>query len=243
MFKNKTAWFSDSVKRDIPRFWVSEGGVISDWKTADYLFSDEASCPDTKRIHVSDEYVMDRATVFHSAYLSTCRLRRSTKSVPLGHYLLPPVSIQREVKAKIGRFIWEQDEMLGVTVSILICIALFLLISIGCKSSLTPHLLKTPHGNRSTGQMLNIRPDAKGSPSEKRKKRQENRMNTSPSTDESVCCEAQLYPVNNMVSGYVHIDQLKRFSGELHDFLPSHSGYSVSRSHSRRLPYQYKEGH
>ncbi|XP_017314004.1 telomere repeats-binding bouquet formation protein 2 isoform X1 [Ictalurus punctatus] len=216
MFKNKTAWFSDSVKRDIPRFWVSEGGVISDWKTADYLFSDEASCPDTKRIHVSDEYVMDRATVFHSAYLSTCRLRRSTKSVPLGHYLLPPVSIQREVKAKIGRFIWEQDEMLGVT---------------------------TPHGNRSTGQMLNIQPDAKGSQTEKRNKRQENRMNTSPSTDESVCCEAQLYPVNNMVSGYVHIDQLKRFSGELHDFLPSHSGYSVSRSHSRRLPYQYKEGH
>ncbi|KAK3527945.1 hypothetical protein QTP86_012685 [Hemibagrus guttatus] len=150
------------------------------------------------RIHASDEYVMDRATVFHSTYLSTCRLRQSTKSVPLGHYLLPPLSVQREVKARIGRFIWEQNEMLGVT-----------------------HQL-----------------DAKGSQSEKEKKRQEN---TSPSREESVCCEAQLYPVNNMLSGYVHIDQLKKFSGELHDFLPSHSGYSVSRSHSRSLPYHSKE--
>ncbi|KAB5525845.1 hypothetical protein PHYPO_G00144880 [Pangasianodon hypophthalmus] len=216
MFKNKTAWFSESVKRDIPRFWVSQGGFISDWKTADYLFSDDASCPDTKRIHVSDEYVTDRATVFHSAYLSNCWLRWSTKSVPLGHYLLPPVSVQREVKARIGRFIWEQDEMLGVT---------------------------TPHGNKGTEQILNIQRDAKGSQSEKGKTRLENCMNTSPSRDESVCCEAQLYPVNNMVSGYVHIDQLKKFSGELHDFLPSHSGYSVSRSYIRSLPYQHKEGH
>ncbi|MCJ8747228.1 hypothetical protein PDJAM_G00151020 [Pangasius djambal] len=144
MFKNKTAWFSESVKRDIPRFWVSQGGFISDWKTADYLFSDDASCPDTKRIHVSDEYVTDRATVFHSAYLSNCWLRWSTKSVPLGHYLLPPVSVQREVKARIGRFIWEQDEMLGVTM---------------------------PRGNRGTEQILNIRPDAKGRQSEKGKKR------------------------------------------------------------------------
>ncbi|TST35110.1 Telomere repeats-binding bouquet formation protein 2 [Bagarius yarrelli] len=117
-----------------------------------------------------------------------------------------------EVKSRIGRFIWEQDEMLGVT---------------------------TPHGNRSRGQILSIRDDSEESMSEKEKKRQESCVNTSPSRDEAVCCEAQLYPVNNMVSGFVHIDQLRKFSGELHDFLPSHSGYSVSRSHSRRLPYHY----
>ncbi|XP_060767871.1 telomere repeats-binding bouquet formation protein 2 [Neoarius graeffei] len=216
MFKNKSAWFSDSVKRDFPRFWGSQGGALSDWKTADYLFSDDASCPDTERIHTSEEYATDRATVFHSTYLSTCRLRHSTKSVPLGHYLLPPVSVQREVKAKIGRFIWEQDEMLGV------------------------HM---PCGNRSTEQSLNIQPDATGSQSEKGKKRQENCMNTSPFTEKSVCCEAQLYPVNNMVSGYVHIDQLKKFSGELRDFLPSRSGYSVSRSRSKKFPHRYKNGH
>ncbi|XP_066514428.1 telomere repeats-binding bouquet formation protein 2-like isoform X2 [Hoplias malabaricus] len=95
MFKNKRAWFSNSVRRDIPRFWVSQGGVLSSWRTADYLFSEDASCPDTIEIHTSDEYAMDRATVFHSAYLSICQLRQSAKSVPLGHYLLPPVSVQR----------------------------------------------------------------------------------------------------------------------------------------------------
>lgn len=138
------------------------------------------------RIHASDEYVMDRATVFHSTYLSTCRLRQSTKSVPLGHYLLPPVSVQRgelitkswfptqsqcmqiiikirqwahdlsqvkrimqitdfktgkcyrfyawlcsEVKAKMGRFLWELDEVLGVTVSILLHMPWSLFISFG----------------------------------------------------------------------------------------------------------------
>ncbi|XP_046697024.1 telomere repeats-binding bouquet formation protein 2 isoform X2 [Silurus meridionalis] len=209
MFRNKSAWFSDSVKRDIVNFWVSQGGAICDWEKADYLISEDASCPDTHRIHVSEEYAMDRATVFHSAYLSTCRLRWSTKSVPLGHYLLPPVSVQREVKARLGRFIWEKEEMLGVS---------------------------TARGNRNSEQILYIQPDAKRSESENGKKRQENCMNTSLS-EESVCCKAQLYPVNNMLSGYVHIDQLKKFSGELCDFLPSHFGYSVSRSHSRR-PYQ-----
>ncbi|XP_058237356.1 telomere repeats-binding bouquet formation protein 2 [Hemibagrus wyckioides] len=213
MFKNKTAWFSDSVKTDISRFWVAQGGIITDWKTADYLFSEHASCPDTKRIHASDEYVMDRATVFHSAYLSTCRLRQSTKSVPLGHYLLPPVSVQREVKARMGRFIWEQDEMLGVT-----------------------HQPDVREGKEKKRHLYihvcHVKIDGNVS------LRQEN---TSPSREESVCCETQLYPVNNMLSGYVHIDQLMKFSGELHDFLPSHSGYSVSRSHSRRLPFHFKE--
>ncbi|XP_046697025.1 telomere repeats-binding bouquet formation protein 2 isoform X3 [Silurus meridionalis] len=186
MFRNKSAWFSDSVKRDIVNFWVSQGGAICDWEKADYLISEDASCPDTHR------------------------LRWSTKSVPLGHYLLPPVSVQREVKARLGRFIWEKEEMLGVS--------------------------KTARGNRNSEQILYIQPDAKRSESENGKKRQENCMNTSLS-EESVCCKAQLYPVNNMLSGYVHIDQLKKFSGELCDFLPSHFGYSVSRSHSRR-PYQ-----
>ncbi|XP_027023426.1 telomere repeats-binding bouquet formation protein 2 isoform X2 [Tachysurus fulvidraco] len=223
MFKNKTAWFSDSVKTDIRRIWASQGGVITDWKSADYLFSEDASCPDTNRIHMSVEYVTDRATVFHSAYLSTCQMRQSTKSVPLGHYLLPPVPVQREVKAQIGRFIWEQDEMLGANAQ---------------------------HADRRSEQITYIQTDSKGSQTEKGKKRQENCTNTSPSRHKSVCCKAQLYPVNNMLSGftgrpqgYVHIDQLKKFSGELHDFLPSHSGYSVSRPHSRRVPYRYKEGH
>ncbi|XP_075711277.1 telomere repeats-binding bouquet formation protein 2 isoform X2 [Rhinoderma darwinii] len=35
------------------------------------------------------------------------------------------------------------------------------------------------------------------------------------------------YPVNNMFSGYTSIDQLKKFSEELHDFTPDSSEYCV----------------
>ncbi|XP_072527272.1 telomere repeats-binding bouquet formation protein 2 [Salminus brasiliensis] len=215
MFKNKAAWFSNSVGKDIPRFWVSQGGVISSWRTADYLFSDNASCPDTKRVHASDDYAMDKATVFHSTYLSTCRLRQSAKSVPLGHYLLPPVSVQREVRAVIGRFIWEQDELLGEVMT---------------------------HGNRTTEWIVNVQLQDGQCPTEKGEMSQEGCTNASPSRDRPVCCDSHLYPVNNMVSGFAHIDQLNKYSGELHDFLPSHTGYSIARTHSRRHPSQNKLG-
>lgn len=35
----------------------------------------------------------------------------------------------------------------------------------------------------------------------------------------------QNYPVNNMVTGYISIDAMKKFLGELHDFIPGSSGY------------------
>uniref|UniRef100_A0A4W4GSA5 Uncharacterized protein n=1 Tax=Electrophorus electricus TaxID=8005 RepID=A0A4W4GSA5_ELEEL len=198
MFKNKTAWFSISVRTDISTFWVSHGGGISSWRAADYLFSDDASCPDTERIHTSEDYAMDRATVFHSAYLTTCKLRGSARSVPLGHYLLPPLSIQREIKSMIGRFIWEQNELSREAVSILLYIHFhyFYLVYF---------------------MFLDFYLKCSG------------------------CCEVQLYPVNNMDSGYVHIDQLKKYSGELHDFFPTCLGCSISTSHSRRHPYQHNE--
>ncbi|XP_026864738.2 telomere repeats-binding bouquet formation protein 2 [Electrophorus electricus] len=214
MFKNKTAWFSISVRTDISTFWVSHGGGISSWRAADYLFSDDASCPDTERIHTSEDYAMDRATVFHSAYLTTCKLRGSARSVPLGHYLLPPLSIQREIKSMIGRFIWEQNELSREAM---------------------------PHGNGSDQQLWNFQPTDRQSLMNKGKISQENCMKISPPREESGCCEVQLYPVNNMDSGYVHIDQLKKYSGELHDFFPTCLGCSISTSHSRRHPYQHNE--
>ncbi|XP_030650063.1 telomere repeats-binding bouquet formation protein 2 [Chanos chanos] len=170
MFKKKTAWFSGSVRRGIRSFWVSEGGLISRWKSADYLFSDDATCHDTKRIFDTDDYARDRVTVFHSAFLSACQVRNSVKSVPIGHYVLPPFSVQKELKAVIGRFIWEHD--------------------------------KSQQGEQREG---------------------------------SVCCEGQHYPVNNMVSGYVCISQLRKYSGELNDLHPSYLHYSVSQSCRRRF--------
>lgn len=40
------------------------------------------------------EYVWDKLTVFHSLFLSACEKRQSTKSVSIGHYVMPPVPVQ-----------------------------------------------------------------------------------------------------------------------------------------------------
>uniref|UniRef100_A0A673D0J0 Uncharacterized protein n=1 Tax=Sphaeramia orbicularis TaxID=375764 RepID=A0A673D0J0_9TELE len=75
-------------------FSVLEGGTIADWRTADYLFSDDASCSDTLRIFFSRDYLWSKVTIFHSLFLFACEKRRSVKSVCIGHYVLPPVSVQ-----------------------------------------------------------------------------------------------------------------------------------------------------
>uniref|UniRef100_A0AAV2LTK1 Sorbitol dehydrogenase n=1 Tax=Knipowitschia caucasica TaxID=637954 RepID=A0AAV2LTK1_KNICA len=73
-----------------------EGGTIRGWETADYLFSQDALCPDTK-----------------SCLLSACEKRRSFQSVCVGHYVLPPYSVQEEVRNAVGRLIWECDDIQG----------------------------------------------------------------------------------------------------------------------------------
>ncbi|NXT75695.1 TERB2 protein, partial [Zapornia atra] len=35
------------------------------------------------------------------------------------------------------------------------------------------------------------------------------------------------YPMNNMVTGYASARDMKKYEGELHDFLPGTSGYTV----------------
>ncbi|XP_029354343.1 telomere repeats-binding bouquet formation protein 2 [Echeneis naucrates] len=92
---------------------VLQGGIIADWRTSDYLFSGDAACPDTVRIFESQDYLWNNVTVFQSLFLSTCEKRQSVKSVAIGHYVLPPVSVQDEVRKVVGRLIWEcEDEQL-----------------------------------------------------------------------------------------------------------------------------------
>ncbi|TKS70214.1 Sorbitol dehydrogenase [Collichthys lucidus] len=76
---------------------ISEGGIIAGWRKADYLFSEDATCPDTLRIFESKDYLWNRVVVFHCLFLSTCEKRQSVKSVSIGHYVLPPASVQDEV--------------------------------------------------------------------------------------------------------------------------------------------------
>lgn len=46
------------------------------------------------RIYESRDYLWNQVVVFHSLFLSTCERRRSVRSVHIGHYVLPPASIQ-----------------------------------------------------------------------------------------------------------------------------------------------------
>uniref|UniRef100_A0A3B3ZMF7 Telomere repeats-binding bouquet formation protein 2 n=1 Tax=Periophthalmus magnuspinnatus TaxID=409849 RepID=A0A3B3ZMF7_9GOBI len=110
MFRNRSAWFSRSVPKEAKTFWKMEGGTLRDWRTADYLFSQDASCPDTKSIYFSRDYLSNKVTVFHSFFLSVCEKRKSFQSMSIGHYVLPPDSVQEEVRNVIGRLIWERDD-------------------------------------------------------------------------------------------------------------------------------------
>ncbi|NWU43859.1 TERB2 protein, partial [Hylia prasina] len=37
----------------------------------------------------------------------------------------------------------------------------------------------------------------------------------------------QEYPINNMVTGYTSARDMKKYEGELHDFIPGTSGYAA----------------
>ncbi|XP_048087775.1 telomere repeats-binding bouquet formation protein 2 isoform X2 [Alosa alosa] len=201
MFRNKTAWFSNSVKRGIRSVWVREGGHIVAWRRASYLFSDDASCPDTHRIFLSREYLEGELTVFHSSFITVCDVRQSVKSVPIGHYVLPPVPVQQEVKAKIGRFIWEQEDL--------------------TEGTEVQESQRRGHGDSAASKQ-------RSEMSVDKVLMSLDELLMASGREDAACCEVQHYPVNNMVSGYVALDQLKRYNGELHDFLPGQGGYSVS---------------
>ncbi|XP_009990798.1 PREDICTED: uncharacterized protein C15orf43 homolog, partial [Tauraco erythrolophus] len=68
----------------------ASGGALAHWRDADYLFSSDATHPDTRRIHESLDYLEGRATVFHSRYLSAWA--------------------STEIRRQIGSFIWEQAD-------------------------------------------------------------------------------------------------------------------------------------
>ncbi|CAJ1049685.1 telomere repeats-binding bouquet formation protein 2 [Xyrichtys novacula] len=110
MFRSRSAWFSDSVPQARQNIWILEGGTITSWSKADYLFSDDATCPDTLRIFESKDFLWAEVVVFHSLFLSVCETRQSVRSVSIGHYVLPPVSVQEEVRKVVGRFIWESED-------------------------------------------------------------------------------------------------------------------------------------
>ncbi|XP_044518103.1 telomere repeats-binding bouquet formation protein 2 [Gracilinanus agilis] len=195
MFRDQRAWFCRSVGKDLQELWVAHGGVICNPREADFLFSCDASHPDTMRIYQSFDYMEDNATVFHAYYLSAVAKADMKKTVPLGHYVLPPTCLQKEIRKKIGSFIWEQSN----------------------------HVMTEKHDevmqkHRESTKLLT---EPKMDPSISTKKH----FSRTPVTGKQLFYPLHNYPVNNMVTGYVSIDTMKKFLGELHDFIPGSSGY------------------
>ncbi|XP_031227558.1 telomere repeats-binding bouquet formation protein 2 [Mastomys coucha] len=195
MFQGQRGWFCGSVSQDLRQFWVDEGGKVSDAQAADFLFSCDASHPDTLRIYQSLEYIEDNATVFHAYYLAAVANTEMKNSVALGHFVLPPACLQKEIRRKIGSFIWEQDEKFQIE----------------------------KNDRMTSSEKENIGPTTKHK--QKLSKSTENHFIRTPVIEKQVCFPLQNYPVNNMVTGYISIDALEKFLGELHDFIPGSSGY------------------
>uniref|UniRef100_A0A4X2K6Q3 Telomere repeat binding bouquet formation protein 2 n=1 Tax=Vombatus ursinus TaxID=29139 RepID=A0A4X2K6Q3_VOMUR len=182
MFRGQRAWFCRSVGQDLQELW-GRG------RAADFLFSCDASHPDTVRIYQSFDYMEDNATVFHAYYLSAIANADMKNTVPLGHYVLPPACLQKEIRKKIGSFIWEQNN----------------------------HVMTEKVRVNECYFDLNVYLSTFWEES--------NHFSRTPVTGKQLYYPLQNYPVNNMVTGYVSIDTMKKFLGELHDFIPGSSGY------------------
>ncbi|XP_006170799.1 telomere repeats-binding bouquet formation protein 2 [Tupaia chinensis] len=199
MFQGQRAWFCRSVHPDLKQLWAAEGGTVSDPPTADFLFSCDASHPDTLRIYQSPDYLEDNATVFHAYYLAAVANGEVKNSVALGHFILPPTCLQEEIRRKIGSFIWEQDQ----------------------------HFLIEKHDEVAPNEVKTLRESREIETEHKKElsKSTEKSFIRTPVIEKQMYLPLQNYPVNNMVTGYISIDAMKKFLGELHDFIPGSSGY------------------
>ncbi|NXD23090.1 TERB2 protein, partial [Spelaeornis formosus] len=203
MFRGHRAWFSQSVSPGPRGLWADGGGTITHWLDADYLFSSDAAHPDTRSIHESLSYMEGKATVFHSHYLSVCANTSTGEkpSVVLGHFVLPPACLQEEIRRKIGRFIWEKAD--------------------------DPE--EQPNKNPTE------EPEAAGNGSEEEPEEEVlDLAESSEDTDSEAPAQGvfpyrtlQEYPINNMVTGYTSARDMKKYEGELKDFIPGTSGYAV----------------
>nr|XP_033776426.1 telomere repeats-binding bouquet formation protein 2 isoform X2 [Geotrypetes seraphini] len=202
MFQGEKAWFSRSVSRDLCEFWVAEGGVITSAPAANYLFSSNASFPDTQRLYQSLDYVNDKATVFHSSYLSATAKSKVRNAVALGHFILPPACLHKEIRREIGRFIWEQDCDL-----------------LEKKNETTQ--VRSEVSTEENDQPVTIDRSPNTS--------KEQQGSRTAGLTKLAYCPLQNYPVNNMVTGYISVEGLRKFTGQLHDFTPGRADYLVYR--------------
>ncbi|NWW88134.1 TERB2 protein, partial [Rhynochetos jubatus] len=204
MFRGHRAWFSQSVSPGRRELWVAGGGTLAHRRDADYLFSSDAAHPDTRRIHESLDYLEGRATVFHSRYLSAWASTGAgaKTSVILGHYVLPPACLQEEIRRKIGSFIWEQAD--------------------DSPAAQPTENLRDGAEVARKGCEEEAQADTQDSAES-----EEETGSGAPTQGECPFRALQEYPTNNMVTGYPSARDMKKYVGELRDFIPGTSGYAA----------------
>ncbi|XP_074457088.1 telomere repeats-binding bouquet formation protein 2 [Larus michahellis] len=206
MFRGRSAWFSQSVSPGPRELWAAGGGALAHQQDADYLFSSDADHPDTRRIHQSLDYLEGRATVFHSRYLSAWASSGAAAkpSVVLGHFVLPPACLQEEIRRQIGGFIWEQaDDSLAEQPN----------------ENLTddePEVARKGCEEEAEEDVIDLAESS-----------EEETGSRGPAQGEFPYRALQEYPLNNMVTGYTSACDMKKYTGELRDFTPGTSGYTV----------------
>ncbi|NWY40859.1 TERB2 protein, partial [Sylvia atricapilla] len=204
MFRGHRAWFSQSVSPGPRGLWADGGGTIAHWLDADYLFSSDAAHPDTRSIHESLSYLEGRATVFHSCYLSVCAGTDAEEkpSAVLGHFVLPPACLQEGQAKKSSGDVFPGKSPMGAALP---------------NENLTeePEVTRSVCEEESEEEALDLVESSEETDSE------------APSQGEFPYRALQEYPKNNMVTGYASARDMKKYEGELHDFIPGTSGYAA----------------
>ncbi|NXL32511.1 TERB2 protein, partial [Glaucidium brasilianum] len=201
MFRGHRAWFSQSVSPGPRELWAAGGGALAHWRDAGYLFSSDAAHPDTRRIHESLDYLEGRATVFHSRYLSAWVSTGAgvKSSVFLGHFVLPPACLQEVLQGT-------QDSFIST-------LCLYSqpdknptdepeAVSKVCEEEAEEDVLDLAESEGETGSRA-------------------------PAQGEFPYRALQEYPMSNMVTGYPSARDMKKYVGELRDFIPGTSGYTA----------------
>ncbi|KAE8617432.1 hypothetical protein XENTR_v10009071 [Xenopus tropicalis] len=165
-------------------------------------------------IYKSKDYVESKATVFHTSFLQSNAQSKNMAS--LGHFILPPFCLQEEIRRKIGNFFWEQEN--GPSVQ-------------------QASVLYLEQEGHTGGSWLDIcnneEPTCINTENQQRNAQTDNGKQihysdtTEDTTEEVTFYTLQNYPVNNMLTDYISIEEMKKFSWDLHDFTPNTADYSA----------------
>eukprot|EP00057_Strongylocentrotus_purpuratus_P015270 XP_011669744.1 PREDICTED: uncharacterized protein C15orf43 homolog [Strongylocentrotus purpuratus] len=99
IFNNLKAWFSSSVPRTLKYLWKKQGGEdVSCMKDANFIFSNDATCPDTDEIYESEEFLRGFLTVFHSSYIDACMKEKTAHEVAAAQYILLPPDMADDIQ-------------------------------------------------------------------------------------------------------------------------------------------------